>query len=240
MSTFKKAHMSKNSTPDPSIPKLLEEMWEKGFFSKKQKREEVAEELGREGYNFPTPTLTKALNRKSSPSGFLTKGIDGYIQKRPFSRIQSRQKQKGTSAINTSQLHSVVGKASLRQLNSGHYKEAIQNAFVEVIEQVKKKTNYPKNRSGRELDGDDLMNRVFGCDGNSKPIIAFNSLRRSLDKAEQRGIMYLFKGIVGIRDKKAHLNFTQNDPQKTLEYLSLASLLMRLLDEGEIDESQIL
>lgn len=74
------------------------------------------------------------------------------------------------------------------------------------------------------------MNRVFGCD-NQTPIIKFNNLSNSLDKAEQRGIMNLFKGIVGLRDKKAHLNFIQNDPIKTIEYLALASLLIRLLDE---------
>lgn len=43
--------------------------------------------------------------------------------------------------------------------------------------------------------------------------------------------MYLYKGIVGIRNRKAHLNFVQNDPVKALEYLSLASLLIRHLDE---------
>ena len=77
------------------------------------------------------------------------------------------------------------------------------------------------------------MNRIFGCD-NQEPIIKFNSLQTSLDKAEQRGIMNLFKGIVGIRDKKAHLNYIQNDPIKTTEYLSLASLLLRLLDENAL------
>ena len=76
------------------------------------------------------------------------------------------------------------------------------------------------------------MNRVFGCDGENIPMIRFNSLSNGLDKAEQRGIMNLFKGIVGVRDRKAHLNFIQNDPLKTIEYLSLSSLLMRLLDEN--------
>jgi len=51
------------------------------------------------------------------------------------------------------------------------------------------------------------MNRVFGCDGNSQPLIKLNKMRDSFDRAEQRGFMNLFKGIVGIRDKKAHLNF---------------------------------
>ena len=90
-----------------------------------------------------------------------------------------------------------------------------------------------KNANGRDLDGDDLMNQIFGCD-NQSPKIKFNELKTSLDKAEQRGLMNLFKGIVGIRDKKAHLNFIQNDPLKTTEYLSLASLLTRLLDENTL------
>jgi uncharacterized protein (TIGR02391 family) len=128
-------------------------------------------------------------------------------------------------------LHPQIKNVSFRQFEDGYFKEAIQNALVEVIDQVKIKASHPKNKNGRELDGDDLMNQVFGCE-NQEPQIKFNNLKSSLDKAEQRGLMNLFKGIVGIRDRKAHLNFVQNDPLKTIEYLSLASLLMRLLDEN--------
>jgi hypothetical protein len=41
----------------------------------------------------------------------------------------------------------------------------------------------------------------------------------------------LFKGIVGIRNKKAHTNVILDNPVRATEYLSLASLLMRLLDQ---------
>ena len=82
------------------------------------------------------------------------------------------------------------------------------------------------------MDGDDLMNKIFGCDGEQTPKIQFNALNDGLDRAEQRGLMYLFKGVVGVRDRKAHLNFVQNNPLKTIEYLSLASPLLRLLDEN--------
>lgn len=122
---------------------------------------------------------------------------------------------------------------AISQFKDGYHKEAILNAFVEVVDQVKIKTNYPKivkNNRSYELDGDNLMNYVFACD-NQTPLIKFNKLKSNLDKAEQRGLMYFFKGVVGIRDKKAHLNFIQRDSLKTIEYLSLASLLLRLLDE---------
>lgn len=140
-----------------------------------------------------------------------------------------------TELFSQYQLHPTVKKVAFQQFQNGFYKEAILNAFVEVINYVKEKSGHPKiNKNGKdvELDGDDLMNKVFACDGDSTPVIKFNNLTSSLDRAEQRGLMYLYKGIVGIRDKKAHLNFIQNDPIRTIEYLSLASLLMRLLDEN--------
>lgn len=128
-------------------------------------------------------------------------------------------------------LHPRIKAISSNLFADGHYKEAIQAALVEVISRVKEVADYPKDNSGRDLDGDQLMQKAFGCDGSNIPLIKLNNLVDSLDRAEQRGFMSLFKGIVGIRDKKAHLNFIQNDPYKTIEYLSLASLLMRLLEE---------
>lgn len=126
--------------------------------------------------------------------------------------------------------HPRIKAVSLKLLNDGSYKEAIQMALVEVIDRVKKVAGNPRVNN-KALDGDDLMNRVFGCDGGNQPIIKLNSLSDDFDKDEQRGFMYLFKGIVGIRNKKAHLNFIQNDYLKTIDYLALASLLMRVLDD---------
>ena len=132
-------------------------------------------------------------------------------------------------------LHPKIKEVSEKLFRDGYFKLAIQSSLVEVIDHVKEKSGRPKkivNGKQKELDGDELMQKVFGCDGDQIPIIKFNDLSTSLQKAEQRGLMYLYKGIVGVRDKKAHLNFIQKDSLKTIEYLSLASLLMRLLDEN--------
>ncbi len=131
-------------------------------------------------------------------------------------------------------LHPRVKSVSEKLFADTHYKEAIQASLVEVISRVKEVADYPKDSAGRDLDGDHLMNRAFGCDGNNHPLIKLNELKDSIDKAEQRGFMNLFKGIVGVRDKKAHLNFIQHNPYMTMEYLALASLLMRLLEEDFI------
>lgn len=133
--------------------------------------------------------------------------------------------------LSSYKLHPKIEQVSKIPFQSKLYKESIQNALVEVISEVKVKTGNPKDSQGKDLDGDKLMQHVFGCD-NQQPIIKFNPLSNSLDLAEQRGLMNLFKGIVGIRDRKAHLNFIQKDPVRAFEYLVLASLLLKLVDEN--------
>ena len=79
------------------------------------------------------------------------------------------------------------------------------------------------------LDGDPLMNQAFGCD-NRTPVVQFNTLQSDPERDEQKGIMFLFKGVVALRNSKAHSNTLFSDPSRAHEYLALASLLMRLLE----------
>jgi uncharacterized protein (TIGR02391 family) len=78
------------------------------------------------------------------------------------------------------------------------------------------------------------MNHAFGCDRKA-PVLTFNSLPTESESNEQRGIMYLFKGVVGLRNAKAHSNNLFNDPSRAHEYLALASLLMRLLEIATVN-----
>ncbi len=125
------------------------------------------------------------------------------------------------------QTHEKIREVSSERFNNGQYADAVEAAFKLVIKTVKK---YIEEKTGKELDGDAAMNRAFGFE-SQKPLIEFNSLRTREEKDEQRGIMFLFKGVVGIRNRKAHDNVMLSDPKKAFEYLTLASLLMRLLDE---------
>jgi len=119
-------------------------------------------------------------------------------------------------------LHSEIERVSGELLRDGHYKQASLEAYIRVIYEVKRK-------SGIADDGDSLMNRAFGCDKQT-PVILFNSLQSDAERDEQKGIMFLFKGIVGLRNSKAHSNTLFNDPSRAHEYLALASLLLRLLE----------
>jgi uncharacterized protein (TIGR02391 family) len=119
--------------------------------------------------------------------------------------------------------HNTIEAVSGQLLRDGHYKQAALEAYIRVIEEV-------KARSGSsDLDGDSLMNHSFGCDGRT-PLIKFNSLQTDSEKDEQKGLMFLFKGVVGLRNAKAHSNTLFDSPQRAHEYLALASLLMRLLE----------
>ena len=132
-----------------------------------------------------------------------------------------------SSSLRIYDFHKEIKAVSLKLYEDKHYAQAVEEAFKRVIQEVKR---IYKAKTGDELDGNPLMNKAFGC-ANQTPVIAFNQLQSQEDRDEQEGMMCLFKGIVGIRNKKAHANVILNDPVRATEYLSLASLLMRLLDQ---------
>ena len=124
-------------------------------------------------------------------------------------------------------LHLKIKNVSLKLFEDKHFAQSVEEAFKCVIKEVK---TIVATETSEDLDGDRLMNRAFGFE-KQNPIIKFNLFQTPEDKDEQKGIMYLFKGIVGIRNKKAHTNVLLDDPNRAIEYLCLSSLLMRLLDQ---------
>jgi uncharacterized protein (TIGR02391 family) len=123
--------------------------------------------------------------------------------------------------------HPEIQRVSGQLFEEGNFRQAVLDAFIHLIHTVRAKTGLP-------YDGDDLMNRAFSPDGRTPPV-RFNALQTQGEKDEQRGIWLLFKGIVGLRNFKAHMVATFDDPHRAHEYLALASLLMRLLDMATID-----
>ena len=120
-------------------------------------------------------------------------------------------------------LHPAVVRVSKKAFESGLYAEAILNAFKEVIVTVREVSEL------RDEDGTSLMEHAFSVNA---PKIKLNKLVTKSDRDEQIGFMHIFIGVaLGIRNPKAHDNIEQKDPYKTLEYLSIASLLMKRIDE---------
>jgi uncharacterized protein (TIGR02391 family) len=121
-------------------------------------------------------------------------------------------------------MHPSINEVSERLFLNGHYPQAIFEAYKAVVNQVKKK-------SGRDdLDGQELMSTVFSY---KNPILKLNKLQSKSDQDEQMGFMFLFMGAtVGIRNPKAHDIVEQRDPIRAMEYLALASLLSRRVEES--------
>jgi uncharacterized protein (TIGR02391 family) len=184
---------------------------------------------------------TKGVVRRSAPGEVRKSFINMVSEKMQLLQViideSSRLQSEPTIDISRSlplqayEWQKEIKDVSLKLYEDKHYSQAIEEAFKRVVQEVKR--IYEEKTGQAAVDGDSLMNKAFSC-ANQTPVIAFNQLRTQGDRDEQQGMMNLFKGIVGIRNKKAHMNVTLNDPVRATEYLSLASLLMRLLDQFAI------
>jgi len=155
--------------------------------------------------------------------------IDGFVEEIQTFGVSGKTVTRGsaldpTGIFESLDIHHEIKSASGKLFSDGHYAQSILEAYKAL-------NNCVKAKSGKtELDGKSLMSTVFSRDS---PILALNSLSSTSDKDEQEGFMLLYMGaMVGIRNPKAHEIVRQDDPLKTLEYLALASLLARRVDEA--------
>lgn len=118
-------------------------------------------------------------------------------------------------------LHPEVIAAASDLFTDGHYSQAIFEAFKALEGRV-------RTQSGLDLSGRDLMAKAFGPSG---PINVAVEQGQS-GKDEQEGFRLIFMGLVqGIRNPKGHELIKQSDAQRALEYLAIASVLFRRLDD---------
>jgi uncharacterized protein (TIGR02391 family) len=121
-------------------------------------------------------------------------------------------------------LHPEVRRVAEQLYLDGHNSQAIFEAFKAVNNRVKR-------ISGEDADGKALMARVFS---EERPILKLNAGSTRSDRDEQEGFKFVFMGaMLGIRNPKAHDEIADTDDDRSLEYLALASLLMRRLDDAE-------
>jgi uncharacterized protein (TIGR02391 family) len=123
-------------------------------------------------------------------------------------------------------LHPSVQKVAGRLFSDRHYRQAILDAYILLVDKVKEKSGQ------RDLDGVPLMQKVFSP---KKPVIKVSD-----DPDEKQGFMWLFSGaVMAIRNPKAHRLIEQKDPHRALEWLSFASVLLRVLDDAKVDKQAI-
>ena len=113
--------------------------------------------------------------------------------------------------------------ARVRKLfDDGYLPESVLTAFKYLEAEVKRMSKL------RGKTGVPLVSHVFG---STPPMIALNAGLTDSDLDEQRGYRDLFAGAVaGIRNPRGHDVYVPDTPDEALDYLGLASLLLRKLD----------
>jgi uncharacterized protein (TIGR02391 family) len=108
-------------------------------------------------------------------------------------------------------------------VNSEHIEVAAFGAMKAV-------TNRVKAMSGLDLDGVRLMTAAFS---DTSPILELADCSTETGRNQQAGFRFQFMGAVqAIRNPDAHEQFQLLSPEEAMERLSLASLLMRVLDNA--------
>jgi uncharacterized protein (TIGR02391 family) len=122
-------------------------------------------------------------------------------------------------------LHPEIRRVSERLFRDGHPGASIFEAFKAVNNRV-------KHLTGLTADGKGLMATAFD---EQRPLLRINEGRTQSDRDEQEGFKFIYMGaMLGIRNPKAHEELPPTEEERALEYLAVASLLMRRLDDAEM------
>lgn len=122
-------------------------------------------------------------------------------------------------------LHPQIQEAARGPFNDGHRAAAVLAALIAIEVRVRDLLG------GTDRLGVALMGDAFDTD---QPALAINGLADADDRDEQRGFAFIFKGaMLGVRNPKAHGRWEALEERRALDYLGLASLLMRRLDDAE-------
>lgn len=122
-------------------------------------------------------------------------------------------------------LHPVVGRHALKHFLDGHYRDAVLNSIIAVFDLI-------RERTGLKSDGEKLITRAFS---EKDPYLILSNLDSETGRNDQIGFMDIYRGAFkGIRNPKAHTLSHDLDPLKAAQYLVLASLLARRVDEAKV------
>jgi len=119
-------------------------------------------------------------------------------------------------------LHPIIIKSSKQLYLDGHYQNSIEEA-IKTINQ------YIRDRTGIQMDGAKLIEKVFS---ENNAVLSFSDLSTETLRNEQVGFMDMLRGFIkGVRNVYAHSPATDIDSQIAFEYLVMASLFCKRIDQ---------
>jgi uncharacterized protein (TIGR02391 family) len=126
----------------------------------------------------------------------------------------------------TRNIHPDLPSKVRRLFDDGHWEQSVFEAFKFIEQEVKRLSGL------RGKTGYALMMDAFN-ENNAK--IKLNALATDSEIDEQRGYKSIFAGAAaGIRNPRGHEVDIGDTPDEALDYLALASLLLRRLDAAGV------
>jgi len=120
-------------------------------------------------------------------------------------------------------LHPEIIAHGLAKYQDGHLRNAVLDSVIAVFDLIRKRT-------GLSEDGDELIGKAFSL---SKPYLILSEIGSESGQNDQKGFMQIFKGVFqGIRNPKAHTLSGDLTEIEAAQYLVLASLLARRVEEA--------
>ena len=119
-------------------------------------------------------------------------------------------------------IHPNIEGVSKKLFDDGHYAQATFETYKLLDKSV-------QQRTGSTDSGKNLMMKTFS---EVAPLIRLTKLSTLSEKDEQEGYKFIFAGsIMAIRNPRGHEVGLADSPTLCLDHLSLASLLLRRLEE---------
>ena len=107
--------------------------------------------------------------------------------------------------------------------DDGHFAQSTFEAYKFVDKEIQRISRLSES-------GYKVMMQAFAVEN---PLIRLNSLETVSEKDEQKGFQFLFAGsVLAIRNPRGHEHSVADSPDQCLDHLSLASLLLRRLDDA--------
>jgi uncharacterized protein (TIGR02391 family) len=123
-------------------------------------------------------------------------------------------------------IHPDLPKKVQNLFDDGHWEQSVFEAFKFIEKEVKRISGL------RGKTGYALMMDAFN-EGNAK--VKLNALSTDSEIDEQRGYKSIFAGAAaGIRNPRGHEVDIGDTPDEAMDYLALASLLLRRLDAASL------
>ncbi|AKN93027.1 hypothetical protein ACU10_08205 [Xanthomonas oryzae pv. oryzicola] len=120
-------------------------------------------------------------------------------------------------------LHPYIANGCTKLFADEHYAQAVEESAKAVFQ-------YLREASGLTLDGATLGQQAFSL---KVPILAFSDLSDETKRNEQLGFMEMLDAYAkGVRNPLAHTHGKLEEAQKAFEYLCMASLFCRRIDDA--------